>query len=83
MDQPKSQWIRNHKVLARNNVDGFYYPGVLRVNINPRYADVTFCDVESQVVSLRHIIPNEGSRPCPSLKVLVMSDLDRTLIFAT
>ena len=50
-------------------MDGFYYPGVLRVNINPRYADVSFCDLESQVVSLRHIIPNEGSRPCPSLKV--------------
>ncbi|CAB4013416.1 Hypothetical predicted protein, partial [Paramuricea clavata] len=69
VEQPKSQWIRNHKVLARNNVDGFYYPGLLRVNINPRYADVSFCDVESQVVSLRHIIPNEGSRPCPTLKV--------------
>lgn len=51
-------------------MDGFYYPGVLRLNINPRYADVSFCDVESQVVSLRHIIPNEGSRPCPTLKVL-------------
>ncbi|XP_028400268.1 von Willebrand factor A domain-containing protein 3B-like [Dendronephthya gigantea] len=68
-EQPKSQWIRNHKVLARNNVDGFYYPGALRVNINPRYADVSFRDIENQVVSLRHIIPNEGSRPCPSLKV--------------
>ncbi|XP_046854173.1 von Willebrand factor A domain-containing protein 3B-like isoform X2 [Xenia sp. Carnegie-2017] len=68
-DQPKTPWVRNHRVLARNNVDGFYYPGILRVNINPRYGDVSFNGMESQVVSLRHIIPNEGSRPCPTLKI--------------
>lgn len=61
--------LRHHKVVARNEVDGFYYPGLVRKCINPRYVEVDFDGFERQVVGVRYVIPIEGARPCPSLKV--------------
>lgn len=61
--------LRHHKVVARNEVDGFYYPGLVRKCINPRYVEVEFDGFERQVVGVRYVIPIEGARPCPSLKV--------------
>ncbi|EDO28327.1 predicted protein [Nematostella vectensis] len=61
--------LRHHKVLARNEVDGFYYPGLVSKCINSRYVEVDFNDCERQAVSVRYVIPVEGARPCPTLKV--------------
>ncbi|KAK3738170.1 hypothetical protein QZH41_019678, partial [Actinostola sp. cb2023] len=61
--------LRHHKVLARSEVDGFYYPGLVCKCINTRYVEVDFESCERQVVGVRYVIPVEGARPCPSLKV--------------
>lgn len=61
--------LRHHKVVARNEVDGFYYPGLVRKCVNPRYVEIDFDGFERQVVGVRYVIPIEGARPCPSLKV--------------
>ena len=61
--------LLNHKVLARNEVDGFYYAGVVSRCLNPRYVEVDFRDFDQQVVSARYVITVQGARPCPSLKV--------------
>lgn len=61
--------LLNHKVLARNEVDGFYYAGVVSRCLNPRYVEVDFRDFDRQVVSARYVITVQGARPCPSLKV--------------
>lgn len=61
--------LLNHKVLARSEVDGFYYAGVVTRCLNPRYVEVDFRDFDRQVVSSRYVITVQGARPCPSLKV--------------
>ena len=41
--------LRHHKVLARSEVDGFYYPGLVSRCLNTRYVEVDFNDFDRQV----------------------------------
>lgn len=62
--------LLNHKVLARSEVDGFYYAGAVSRCLNSRYVEVDFRNFDRQVVPARCVIAMQGARPCPSLKVL-------------
>ncbi|XP_075708714.1 von Willebrand factor A domain-containing protein 3B isoform X2 [Rhinoderma darwinii] len=60
--------LRGQKVIARSEIDGFYYPGTVLRSINSRSALVDFWLGENEVVPIRFIIQTGGALPCPSLK---------------
>lgn len=61
--------MRYHRVLARSDIDGFYYPAIVDKYVNPRYVNVVFDTGEKQIVSVRFIISLGGSTACPTLNV--------------
>ncbi|XP_056411889.1 von Willebrand factor A domain-containing protein 3B isoform X2 [Hyla sarda] len=61
--------LRSQKVIARSEIDGFYYPGTVVKSINSRTALVDFWLGENVVVPIRFIIQTGGALPCPTLKV--------------
>lgn len=61
--------FRYHRVLARSDVDGFYYPAIVNKYVNARFVSVLFDDGEVQVTCVRYLIPIGGSAPCPVLNV--------------
>ncbi|KAG9492315.1 hypothetical protein GDO78_000694 [Eleutherodactylus coqui] len=61
--------LRGQKVIARSEIDGFYYPGTVLKSINSKSALVDFWLGENQVVPIRFIIQTGGALPCPTLKV--------------
>lgn len=61
--------LRSQKVIARSQIDGFYYPGTVLKSINSRSALVDFRLGENEVVPIRFIIQTGGALPCPTLKV--------------
>ncbi|XP_071991810.1 von Willebrand factor A domain-containing protein 3B isoform X2 [Engystomops pustulosus] len=61
--------LRGQKVVARSEIDGFYYPGTVLKSINSRRALVDFLLGENEVVPIRFIIQTGGALPCPALKV--------------
>ncbi|XP_072258559.1 von Willebrand factor A domain-containing protein 3B [Pyxicephalus adspersus] len=70
--KPKRQRIdalRSQKVIARSEVDGFYYPGTVLRSINSKCALVDFLHGENLIVPIRFIIQTGGALPWPTLKV--------------
>ncbi|XP_063809397.1 von Willebrand factor A domain-containing protein 3B isoform X2 [Pseudophryne corroboree] len=61
--------LRSQKVIARSEIDGFYYPGTVLRSINAKSALVDFWLGENQIVPIRFIIQTGGALPCPTLKV--------------
>ncbi|XP_075053819.1 von Willebrand factor A domain-containing protein 3B [Mixophyes fleayi] len=61
--------LRSQKVIARSEIDGFYYPGTVLRSINSKCALVDFLQGENQIVPIRFIIQTGGALPCPTLKV--------------
>nr|XP_047126678.1 von Willebrand factor A domain-containing protein 3B isoform X2 [Hydra vulgaris] len=64
-----SMRFRYHRVLARNDFDGYYYLALVKKYLNSRFVNVCFDNGEEQIVSVRYVISVGGSRPCPSLKI--------------
>ncbi|XP_068124266.1 von Willebrand factor A domain-containing protein 3B isoform X2 [Hyperolius riggenbachi] len=61
--------LRSQKVIARSEIDGFYYPGTVLRSMNSKCALVDFLDGENQIVPIRFIIQTGGALPWPTLKV--------------
>ncbi|CAI5772132.1 DUF4537 domain-containing protein [Podarcis lilfordi] len=61
--------LKGHKVIARSESTGFYYPGTVIRTITPFYALVDFNCGHTEIVPLKFIIPVGGAMPCPSLQV--------------
>ncbi|XP_040281056.1 von Willebrand factor A domain-containing protein 3B [Bufo bufo] len=61
--------LKSQKVIARSEIDGFYYPGTVLKSINSRRALVDFWLGENEVVPTRFIIQTGGALPWPTLKV--------------
>ncbi|KAM4047349.1 von Willebrand factor A domain-containing protein 3B isoform 2-T2 [Anomaloglossus baeobatrachus] len=61
--------LRGQKVIARSEIDGFYYAGTVLKSINSRKALVDFWLGENEVVPIRFIIQTGGAIPWPILKV--------------
>ncbi|KAM8977452.1 von Willebrand factor A domain-containing protein 3B [Pelodytes ibericus] len=61
--------LKNQKVIARSDVDGFYYKGTVVRSINSKHALVDFCQGENQIIPIKFIIQTGGALPCPPLKV--------------
>ncbi|XP_066919600.1 von Willebrand factor A domain-containing protein 3B-like [Clytia hemisphaerica] len=66
---PSNPKFRYHRVLARSDLDGFYYPAIVNKYVNARFVNVLFDDGEVQVTSVRYLMPIGGSAPCPILNV--------------
>ena len=61
--------LRYHRILARSDVDGYYYPALVNKYVNPRYVNVCFDNGENQLTSVRYVISVGGSTACPTLNV--------------
>ncbi|KAM3936128.1 von Willebrand factor A domain-containing protein 3B [Leptodactylus fuscus] len=61
--------LRGQKVIARSEIDGFYYTGTVLKSISSRTALVDFWLGENEVVPVKFIIQTGGALPCPTLKV--------------
>ncbi|XP_053563689.1 von Willebrand factor A domain-containing protein 3B [Bombina bombina] len=61
--------LRGQKVIARSEVDGFYYEGTVIKSLNSKRVLVDFCQGENQIVPVTFIIQTGGALPCPPLKV--------------
>ncbi|OCT95321.1 von Willebrand factor A domain-containing protein 3B [Xenopus laevis] len=61
--------LRGQKVIARSDIDGFYYQGTLVRSVSSKCALVDFSHGENQIVPISFIIRRGGAVPCPSLKV--------------
>uniref|UniRef100_A0A8C5P7Y9 DUF4537 domain-containing protein n=1 Tax=Leptobrachium leishanense TaxID=445787 RepID=A0A8C5P7Y9_9ANUR len=61
--------LKNQKVIARSDVDGFYYQGSVVRSISKKHALVDFCQGENQIIPITFIIPTGGAVPNPPLKV--------------
>lgn len=66
---PNSTRMRYHRVLARSDLDGLYYPALVNKYVNERYVSVCFDNGENQLTSVRYVVSIGGSAPCPSLSV--------------
>ncbi|NXK58797.1 VWA3B protein, partial [Sylvietta virens] len=62
-------YVKSQKVIARSDVTGFYYPGIVIKNISSTYALVEFSNGESCDVLVKFTIPVGGAMPCPRLQV--------------
>lgn len=72
--------MRYHRVLARSDLDGLYYPALVNKYVNERYVSVCFDNGENQLTSVRYVVSIGGSAPCPSLSVRLMFDfIDRNI----
>ncbi|XP_031752879.1 von Willebrand factor A domain-containing protein 3B isoform X2 [Xenopus tropicalis] len=67
----KKPWdsLRGQKVIARSDIDGFYYQGTVLRSTSSKCALVDFNHGENQIVPTNFIIRRGGAVPCPSLKV--------------
>ncbi|MBN3299629.1 VWA3B protein, partial [Amia calva] len=61
--------LRGQKVIARSDIDGFYYPGTVSKCLNSKRAIVDFSHGDTQIVPVGFLIPVGGSGPCPPLAV--------------
>ncbi|XP_018418316.1 PREDICTED: von Willebrand factor A domain-containing protein 3B [Nanorana parkeri] len=61
--------LRGQKVIARSEVDGFYYSGTVLRSINSKRALVDFVQGENLIVPIRFILQTGGAIPWPILKV--------------
>uniref|UniRef100_UPI00398EA443 von Willebrand factor A domain-containing protein 3B-like n=1 Tax=Pristiophorus japonicus TaxID=55135 RepID=UPI00398EA443 len=72
--------IRGQRVIARSEVDGFYYPGIVTECVGVRKVIIAFTKGDTQFTPTRFLIQVGGAAPCPPLKVgdfiLVRSDAE-------
>ncbi|XP_067889388.1 von Willebrand factor A domain-containing protein 3B-like isoform X2 [Heterodontus francisci] len=72
--------LRGQRVIARSEVDGFYYPGIVTKRAGVRKAIIDFTKGDTQITPTRFLIQVGGAAPCPPLKVgdfiLVRSDAE-------
>ncbi|XP_078402244.1 von Willebrand factor A domain-containing protein 3B-like [Cetorhinus maximus] len=72
--------LRSQRVIARSEVDGFYYPGIVTKCVGVRRAIIDFTKGDTQITPTRFLIQVGGAAPCPPLKVgdfiLVRSDAE-------
>ncbi|XP_068779632.1 von Willebrand factor A domain-containing protein 3B [Struthio camelus] len=61
--------LKSHKVIARSDITGFYYPGTVIKNISSTHAVVDFSCGETWTVPVKFIISVGGAMPCPYLQV--------------
>uniref|UniRef100_A0A4W3JH58 DUF4537 domain-containing protein n=1 Tax=Callorhinchus milii TaxID=7868 RepID=A0A4W3JH58_CALMI len=61
--------LKGQRVIARSEINGFYYPGVVSKCISSRKAIVHFTKGETQITPTEFIIQTGGATPCPPLKV--------------
>ncbi|KAI8508392.1 von Willebrand factor type A domain, partial [Branchiostoma belcheri] len=61
--------LKGHKVIARKEEDGFYYPGIVVKCPNSRHAIVDYHGNGRQLTPTRFVIPMGGARACPELRV--------------
>ncbi|XP_055492408.1 von Willebrand factor A domain-containing protein 3B-like [Leucoraja erinacea] len=71
--------LRGQRVIARSDVDGFYYPGIVTRCVGIRKALIDFTKGDTQITPTQFLIQIGGAAPCPPLKVgdfvLVRSDV--------
>ncbi|CAC5414532.1 unnamed protein product [Mytilus coruscus] len=60
--------LKGQSVIARNDKDGFYYPGTVVRCPDPRHADIQFEDKEERTVPTRLVIAMSGAIPVPLLR---------------
>ncbi|XP_067841899.1 von Willebrand factor A domain-containing protein 3B-like [Heptranchias perlo] len=72
--------LRGQRVIARSEVDGFYYPGIVTKCVGVRKVIIDFNKGDTQITPTRFLIQVGGAAPCPPLKVgdviLVRSDAE-------
>ncbi|XP_048388158.1 von Willebrand factor A domain-containing protein 3B-like [Stegostoma tigrinum] len=72
--------LRGQRVIARSEVDGFYYPGIVTKCASAKKAIIVFAKGDTQVTPTRFLIRVGGASSCPSLTVgdfvLVRSDAE-------
>ncbi|XP_048209451.1 von Willebrand factor A domain-containing protein 3B [Perognathus longimembris pacificus] len=61
--------LKGHKVIARCDENGFYFPGVVKKCLSSSHALVEFRYGDTKVVPVCFIIPVGGAMPCPPLQV--------------
>ncbi|XP_078259101.1 von Willebrand factor A domain-containing protein 3B-like [Rhinoraja longicauda] len=61
--------LRGQRVIARSDVDGFYYPGIVTRCVGVRKALIDFTKGDTQMIPTQFLIQIGGAVPCPPLKV--------------
>ncbi|XP_078077591.1 von Willebrand factor A domain-containing protein 3B-like [Mustelus asterias] len=61
--------LRGQRVIARSEVDGSYYPGIVTKCVGVRKAIIAFTKGDTQITPTRFLIQVGGAAPCPPLKV--------------
>ncbi|XP_029459172.1 von Willebrand factor A domain-containing protein 3B [Rhinatrema bivittatum] len=61
--------LKGQRAIARSEIDGFYYPGIVVKCISAKHALVDFSQGDTQITPTGFIIPTGGAVPCPALKV--------------
>ncbi|XP_069748600.1 LOW QUALITY PROTEIN: von Willebrand factor A domain-containing protein 3B-like [Narcine bancroftii] len=61
--------LRGQKVVARSEVDGFYYPGIITRCAGITKVLIDFTKGVTQITSIQSLIQIGGAVPCPPLKV--------------
>ncbi|XP_043927748.1 von Willebrand factor A domain-containing protein 3B [Protopterus annectens] len=65
----KLDTLKGQRVIARSEIDGFYYPGTVIKSTGSKKALVDFINGNIQITPINFIIPLGGAMPCPPLKV--------------
>ncbi|XP_021341552.1 uncharacterized protein LOC110442323 isoform X2 [Mizuhopecten yessoensis] len=60
--------LKGHHVIARDDSDGHYYPGVVLKCPDARHALVEFANKEQKLVPTRMVIASSGAIPRPNLR---------------
>ncbi|XP_051882477.1 von Willebrand factor A domain-containing protein 3B-like [Pristis pectinata] len=61
--------FRGQRVIARSEVDGFYYPGIINRCVGVRKVLIDFTKGDAQITPTQFLIQIGGAAPCPPLKV--------------
>ncbi|XP_072118844.1 von Willebrand factor A domain-containing protein 3B-like isoform X3 [Mobula birostris] len=61
--------FRGQRVIARSEVDGFYYPGIIIRCVGVRKVLIDFTKGDTQITPTQFVIQVGGAIPCPVLKV--------------
>ncbi|XP_059819844.1 von Willebrand factor A domain-containing protein 3B-like isoform X2 [Hypanus sabinus] len=61
--------FRGQRVIARSEVDGFYYAGIITRCVGARKVLIDFTKGDTQITPTQFVIQIGGAAPCPALKV--------------
>ncbi|XP_042551295.1 von Willebrand factor A domain-containing protein 3B [Dipodomys spectabilis] len=61
--------LKGHKVIARCDENGFYFPGVVKKCLSSSHALVEYRYGDTKIVPICFITPIGGAMPCPPLQV--------------